>query len=105
MSSFLDSIKTSYVLKRENNFDSLDKKYFWLIIISWFKIEPNKIIRAICIWTQRLAKLDDNRFSSLLNPYMYRLNAWLSLKVYGSLPTHICLAELKVVRSSSSPNL
>lgn len=60
-----DRIQISFVLKRENIFNSLDKN------ISDFIREKNIFV---CVWAQRLVEPKNTRFDSSSDPYIFKLS-------------------------------
>lgn len=81
------SIKNSLYVK--------ERKYSWLIRgkYLWLKKESDKISKTTCIWARRLVEFKSNGCGNSPNPFMYGLNAWLSLKMLGlpAYQTHVCL--------------
>jgi hypothetical protein len=61
----------------------IKKKYLSFIIILWFNMELNKIIRVIYIWDQCLTESEGDEFKISPGTYIFELNTWLSPRILG----------------------
>jgi hypothetical protein len=61
----------------------IKKKYLSFIIILWFNMKLNKIVRAICTWDQRLTESKGDEFDISPGIYIFGLNTWLSPRILG----------------------